>query len=201
MAERSAAAEQPELSKPGFEEEALPWLDAVYRFGLRLAAGDVDRANDLVQETFLRAYRHWETYTPGTGCRSWLFTICRNAFLRGEERRGRRPEVLDADLDYSVEAVASTNALEEIRASDPERSFFDSFVDEEVLNAVERLPQEFREAVVLSDLEGMSYNEIATVMDVPVGTVKSRLYRGRRLLGKALYDYAAEMGYLPGGGS
>ncbi len=201
MAERSAAAEQPELSKPGFEEEALPWLDAVYRFGLRLAAGDVDRANDLVQETFLRAYRHWETYTPGTGCRSWLFTICRNAFLRGEERRGRRPEVLDADLDYSVEAVASTNALEEIRASDPERSFFDSFVDEEVLNAVERLPQEFREAVVLSDLEGMSYNEIATVMDVSVGTVKSRLYRGRRLLGKALYDYAAEMGYLPGGGS
>lgn len=187
------------LSKPGFEEEALPWLDAVYRFSLRLCAGNEDRANDLVQETFLRAYRHWDTYTPGTGCRSWLFTICRNAFLRGEERHGRRPEVLDADLDFNAEAVASSTALDEIRERDPEQTFFESFVDEEVLAAVERLPREFREAVVLSDLEGLSYGEIADVMQVPIGTVKSRLYRGRRLLGRALYDYASDMGYVRGG--
>jgi len=202
MVDSSAApAGEPALSKPGFEEEALPWLDAVYRFSLRLCAGDRDRANDLVQETFLRAYRHWDTFTRGTSARSWLFTICRNAFLRGEERRGRRPEVLDSELDFNVEAVASANDLDGIRSNDPEQSFFDSFVDEEVLLAVERLPGDFREAVVLSDLEGLSYNEIADVMQVPIGTVKSRLYRGRRLLGRALHDYATEMGYIRGGGA
>lgn len=193
---KQSEVDEGSLSKPGFEEEALPWLDAVYRFSMRLTAGDTDRTNDLVQETFLRAYRHWDTYTRGTSCRSWLFTICRNAFLRGEERRGRRPEVLDSDLDFNAEAIASASALDEIRAPDPEQSFFDSFVDDEVLDAVNRLPEEFREAVVLSDFEGMSYNEIAEVMRVPVGTVKSRLYRGRRLLGKSLHDYAVEMGYI-----
>lgn len=197
MAERPAA-EGAEL-KPGFEEEALPWLDAVYRFALRLNAGDVDRAADLVQETYLRAYRHWETYTRGTSCRSWLFTIARNTFLRGEERLGRRPEIADADLDVDIEAVAGAEMLAGMRAADPERAFFDSFVDEEVLAAVERLPSEFREAVVLSDLEGLGYGEIAGILDVPMGTVKSRLYRGRRLLAKALRDYAVEMGWLRSG--
>jgi RNA polymerase sigma-70 factor, ECF subfamily len=185
------------LSKPGFEEEALPWLDAVYRFALRLT-GDADRARDLVQETFLRAYRHWDTYTRGTSARSWLFTICRNVFLRSEERRGRQPELLETDLDFNVEAVASARALDELRELDPERRFFDSFVDEEVVRAVERLPHEFRETVVLSDFENMSYNEIADIAGIPVGTVKSRLYRGRRLLAGMLRDYAIEMGYTRG---
>lgn len=189
------------LSKPGFEEEALPWLDAVYRFALRLTAGDADRSADLVQETYLRAYRHWETYTRGTSARSWLFTICRNVFLRTEEQRGRRPEVLDADLDFSTEAIASVRAIGELWEMDPEHRFFNSFVDDEVVRAVERLPAEFREAVVLSDFENLSYAEIAEVAGVPIGTVKSRLYRGRRLLAGALRDYAVEMGYARGGGS
>jgi RNA polymerase sigma-70 factor (ECF subfamily) len=190
------AADAVRLARPGFAEEALPWMDAVYRFSLRLTAGDRHKAEDLTQETFLRAYRHWETYTPGTSCRSWLFTICRNAFLRGEERRGRRREVLDSELDVDVEAISSVQAFAEIRTADPERAFFDSFVDEEVMAAVSRLPDEFREAVVLSDLEGLGYHEIAAVLDVPLGTVKSRLYRGRRLLAQALRDYAVDMGYL-----
>jgi RNA polymerase sigma-70 factor (ECF subfamily) len=190
------AADGVRLSRPGFAEEALPWMDAVYRFSLRLTAGDRHKAEDLTQETFLRAYRHWHTYTPGTSCRSWLFTICRNAFLRGEERRGRRREVLDSELDVDVEAISSVEAFAEIQTADPERAFFDSFVDEEVMAAVSRLPDEFREAVVLSDLEGLGYHEIAAVLDVPLGTVKSRLYRGRRLLAQALRDYAVDMGYL-----
>ncbi|MGH7555204.1 MAG: sigma-70 family RNA polymerase sigma factor [Longimicrobiales bacterium] len=194
----AAAAGEPRLKKPGFEEEALPWLEAVYRFSLRLTGGNDDAAQDLTQETFLRAYRHWETYTPGTSARSWLFTICRNAFLRGQEQRARRRESLESELDFKTEAFASALALDDIRAQDPERDFFDSFIDEEVMAAVSRLPEDFREAVVLSDLEGLSYNEIAEVMDIPIGTVKSRLYRGRRLLAKALHDYALEMGYIRG---
>ena len=200
MSESQLATDGEErLAKPGFVEEALPWLDAVYRFALRLTGGREDAAEDLVQETFLRAYRHWDTYTPGTSCRSWLFTICRNAFLRGEERRVRRHEVLDSELDFNVEAFSSAIELDEIREADPEQAFFDSFVDDEVTAADERLPDEFREAVILSDIEGLSYQEVADVLAVPIGTVKSRLYRGRRLLGRALRDYALDMGYIRGG--
>jgi RNA polymerase sigma-70 factor (ECF subfamily) len=198
MAEPDVAEEQGRLSKPGFTEEALPWIDAVYRFGLRLTGGSEDQAEDLVQETYLRAYRHWDTYMPGTSCRSWLFTICRNAFLRSEERRGRRNEVLDSEMDHTSEAIAATVELDVIREADPERAFFDSFIDEEITAAIAHLPDEFREALILSDLEGLSYQEVADVLGIPIGTVKSRLYRGRRLLGRALYDYAHEMGYVRG---
>jgi len=186
------------LGRSGFEEEALPWLDAVYRFSLRLTGNEAE-ADDLAQETFLRAYRHWSTYTRGTSCRSWLFTICRNAFLRGRERRDRRMESFESELEVAVEAIASAKVLAEIQSEDPERSFFDSFIDSEIDAAITRLPDEFRQAVVLSDLEGLGYNEIAEVMDIPVGTVKSRLYRGRRLLATALREYATEMGYIRGG--
>lgn len=192
-----AVKEDPALGRPGFEDEALPWLDAVYRFSLRLTGNEAE-ADDLTQETYLRAYRHWDTYTRGTSCRSWLFTICRNAFLRGRERRDRRMESFESELDVAVEAIASAEVLAEIRNEDPERRFFDSFIDAEVDAAVTRLPDEFRQAVVLSDLEGLSYAEVAEVLEVPVGTVKSRLYRGRRLLAAALRDYATEMGYIRG---
>lgn len=198
LSELVGAAGDPPLRKPGFAEEALPWMDAVYRFSLRLTGGNEDQAQDLTQETYLRAYRHWNTYTPGTSCRSWLFTICRNAFLRGEERRVRRQESLESELDFKVEAVASAAALNEIRKDNPENRFFDSFIDEEVLAAVGRLPDEFREAIILSDMEGLSYNEVADVLGVPIGTVKSRLYRGRRQLARALHDYGLEMGYIRG---
>lgn len=184
------------VRKPGFAEEALPWLDAVYRFALRLTGGNASEAEDLTQEVFLRAYRHWDTYTRGTSARSWLFTITRNAFLRSRERQARRPESLESDLDFDVAAVTSTDVFGEAGVLDPERAFFDSFVDEEVIRAVEHLPADFREVVVLSDVEGLSYAEIADVIDAPLGTVKSRLYRGRRMLERTLYEYAVEMGYL-----
>jgi RNA polymerase sigma-70 factor (ECF subfamily) len=191
-----ASNDEPRLGKPGFAEEALPWLDAVYRFALRLTGGNRTEADDLTQETFLRAYRHWDTYERGTSARSWLFTIARNAFLRSRERQGRRPETLESELDYSVEALGAAEEYRQIAAADPERQFFDSFVDTEITRAIESLPEEFREAVVLSDVEGLNYAEIAEVLDVPLGTVKSRLYRGRRQLERKLYEYAVEMGYL-----
>jgi RNA polymerase sigma-70 factor (ECF subfamily) len=195
-ADRKAGAGPDTLRKSRFAEEAIPHLDAVFRYALRLAGGNPDEAEDLVQETFYLAYRSWDSYTPGTNCRAWLFTICRNRFLRGEERRGRRPEQPASEIDADVEALAATTAFTEIQAADPEKAFFNSFVDEEVMRAIDALPEAFREAVVLSDLEGLSYPELADVLGVPVGTVKSRLYRGRRLLQQALYAYALEMGYL-----
>lgn len=179
-----------------FEEEALPHLDAVYRFALRLS-GSPDAAQDLVQETFYRAYRAWDQYTPGTRCKSWLFTICRNAFLRTRERRRRRDEILletaeedPRDLSRENPVFAATQQV------DPEGDFFRNIVDEKVLEAIDDLPEEYRLAVVLSDLEGLPYNEIAELLDIPVGTVKSRLFRGRRRLQEELYDYAVTMGYI-----
>lgn len=180
-----------------FEEEALPHLDAVYRFALRLTGSDAD-AEDLVQETFLRAYRAWDQYTLGTKAKSWLFTICRNAFLRGRERDTRRDElVTEAAVTGSTSDRSGETPLFAGQADyDPEGDFFRSLVDEAVLEAVDELPAEFREAVILSDLQGLSYQDIAEVLDVALGTVKSRLFRGRRMLQQALYEYALESGFL-----
>jgi RNA polymerase sigma-70 factor (ECF subfamily) len=185
-----------DLARPGFTDEALPWLDAIYRFALRLTAGNRAEADDIVQETFLRAYRHWHTFQRGTSARAWLFTIARNVFLRLRERQARTPETVASELDFDPAAVSAGDVLHDVMELDPERRFFNSFIDEEVVSAVERLPQDFREVVVLSDVEGLNYAEIAEIVGVPLGTVKSRLYRGRRLLQRALLDYAVEMGYL-----
>jgi RNA polymerase sigma-70 factor (ECF subfamily) len=180
-----------------FHEEALPHMDAVFRFALRLS-GAQDQAEDLVQETFLRAYRAWDQYTPGTQCKSWLFTICRNVFLRQRERGQRHDEIVSENVDRSAGPFEVVNPVW-VKAveADPEGDFFTSIVDEEVLSRIQELPEDYRTAVILSDLEGFTYQEIADMTDVPVGTVKSRLFRGRRVLQKALYDYAVSMGYIP----
>lgn len=184
------------VQKPGFAEEALPWMDAVYWFALRLSRGREAEAEDLVQSTMLRAYRSWDTFTPGSNCKSWLFTICRNQHLRQEGKHGRRFEVSANQIDADVESLASPAVFSEVESADPERSFFDSLVDEKVRRTVEALEEPFREAVILSDIEGLSYPEISTLLGIPVGTVKSRLFRGRRLLQQSLYEYALEMGYV-----
>ena len=181
-----------------FEQEALPHLDAVYRFALRLTKSESE-AEDLVQETFLRAYRAWDQYTLGTKAKSWLFTICRNAFLRGRERDTRRDELVSeaATTESSSQTAANETPLFAGQADyDPEGDFFRGLVDDEVLAAIDELPEDFREVVVLSDLHGMTYQEVAEIVEVPLGTVKSRLFRGRKMLQEALYDYAIESGFL-----
>jgi RNA polymerase sigma-70 factor (ECF subfamily) len=186
------------LNHVDFHEEALPHMDAVFRFALRLSGAE-DRAEDLVQETFLRAFRSWDQYTPGTQCKSWLFTICRNVFLRNAERSQRHDEIVAENVDRSTPAFEVVNPLWAKSVEvDPEGDFFKSIVDEEVLRHLQELPEDYRAAVVLSDLEGFSYQEIAEIMEVPVGTVKSRLFRGRRILQKVLFDYAVSMGYITG---
>jgi len=195
------SADSPTASPPAadFQAEALPHLDAVYRFALRLT-GSPERAEDLVQETFLRAFRSWDQYTPGTQCKSWLFTICRNLFLRERERGRRHDELVSENaLAEGPGGPLANPVWLSLKETDPEGEFFDSIVDAEVLKAIDALPEEYRTAVVLSDLEGLPYQEIAEMMDVPVGTVKSRLFRGRRKLQKVLYRYAVEMGYIPAG--
>ena len=185
-------------ASPGFREEALPHLDAVYRFALRLS-GDPSEAEDLVQETFLRAYRSWDQFTAGTRAKSWLFTICRNVFLRQRDRTRRHDEIVrteTARVPGQTGGAAINPVWVSSLARDPEGRFFDSIVDDEILRAIDDLPEEYRTAVVLSDLEGLSYDEMAQLMEVPVGTVKSRLFRARRQLQEVLYEYAVEMGYI-----
>lgn len=172
-----------------FEREALPHLDTLYRVALRLG-GDPSRADDLVQETMLKAFRAWSQYRPGTNARAWLLTILRNTFINEYRKQKREPIPVDIDL---VEPYVARQAGPD---ADPEGTFFSRIVDARVLEAVDGLPPEFREALVLSDMEGLSYAEVADALEVPLGTVKSRLFRARRLLQKQLYDHAVEMGYI-----
>lgn len=182
-------APEPDDKRRAFEEEALPHLDTVFRVAVRLA-GDEDQAADLVQETMLKAFRSWHQYRPGTNVRAWLLTILRHTFIN--EYRKRRKVV--AELDVSE--VEAWTVFPEVQEVDPEGRFFDQIVDEEVLHAIDALPDEFRETLTLSDVQELTYAEIAEITEVPVGTVKSRLFRARQALQRQLYDYAVEMGYI-----
>ena len=172
-----------------FEREALPHLDTVYRVALHLA-GDRSEAEDLAQETVLKAFRAWQQYRPGTNAKAWLLTILRHTFINGYRRAKHRRETVD------VHEIEPFTVFREVQDVDPEGTFFARIVDDEVLRAIDALPPDFRETLVLSDVEGLSYAEIAEIVGVPVGTVKSRLFRARQLLQKRLYDYAVEMGYI-----
>ena len=179
-----------------FHGEAIPQMDAVYRFALRLT-GDPDSASDLTQDTFIRAYQNWDRYTPGTKAKSWLFTICRNLFLQRQERARRHDEIVTAMAEEDPRNISrESTVFLAVKDRDPEGAFWADVVDEEVQAAIDALPVEFRDAVVLSDLEGLSYAEIAEVMQVPVGTVKSRLFRGRRILQQQLFEYAVSEGIV-----
>ncbi len=177
--------------RASFEREALVHLDALYRVALRLT-GNASDADDLVQETMLKAYRAWDQYEKGTNAKGWLLTILRHAFINEYRRRTRHPETVDLD---TIEPFA---VFGEIQEEDPQGAFFDRIVDDEVLRAIDALPEAFRETLVLSDVEGMSYQEIGKILEIPVGTVKSRLFRARQLLQAKLYDYAVNMGYIKG---
>jgi len=187
--------DEPASSKEGFSEEALPWLDAVYRFALRLTSGDRDEAEDLVQETFLRAHRFWHQYERGTQVKSWLFTICRNAFLHRTDLARNRREQAASELNVRLDAIPEKPPIQ-AGTVDPERSFFQGLIDAEVVAAIDGLPPEFKDVLVLSDLGDLRYGEIAEVLNIPVGTVKSRLFRARSLLQGQLREFATRSGYL-----
>ena len=175
-----------------FEETALVHLDALYRSALRFTRNRAE-AEDVVQETFLKAFRSFHRFNPGTSCRAWLFTILRNTFLN--RVRDARWEVLEKDADAWEGAAESATADPSAGAS-PEEEFFQTVLHGDVDRALKALPLVFREAVVLVDLEGLSYKEVAQVLGCPIGTVMSRLARGRSLLRRALRAFAREHGYI-----
>lgn len=172
-----------------FEAEALPHLDAVYRYALSLA-GDATRAEDLTQDTMFKAFRAWDQFRPGSNARAWLLTILRNTFINEYRRRQHEGDAVD------VAAIEPYTVFGDVQDVDPEGRFFASIVDDEVLRAIRSLPVDFREVLLLSDVEGLPYGEIAEVVGVPIGTVKSRLSRARHALQRQLYTYAVEMGYI-----
>lgn len=182
-----------------FEHEALPHLDAVRRFAHRLCQSNSD-ADDLVQETFLRAYRAWDTYTPGTRARSWLFTICRNVFIRERQRELRRREVMlraagGTHAEGRGGSTAERTLLVAAPPQDPEQRLATNIVRQRVLQEIDRIPRRFRDAVLLCDVQELPYADATERLSVPLGTLKSRLFRGRRILRGALADYARERGY------
>jgi RNA polymerase sigma-70 factor (ECF subfamily) len=179
--------------RQAFEHEALPHMDALYRTALRMTKNQSD-AQDLVQDAFVRAYRNWDRFEPGSNCRAWLFKIMTNIFINEYRSKARTPvsvNVDDIDENFLYGQLADTGAEQ-----DPERELFAKILDDDVRKAIEELPDDFRLVVVLSFLDGFSYQEIADITDLQLGTVKSRLHRGRKLLQKRLFDYAVKNGYV-----
>lgn len=179
-----------------FATIALPLMPSVVRVAQALT-GDESDADDLVQETFLRAYRHWHTFERGSDCRSWLGTICRNAFYENR-RRERRSTPMD---DHELDSLASARSHNTARAVGVDDVFTRIDLGPAIAGAIARLEPHYRYAVLLIDVDGRTYEEVADLLDVPIGTVRSRLYRGRRQLQESLIAYAIDAGFGSGGAS
>ena len=182
-----------------FQRDALPLLDSLYGAALRMTRNPAD-AEDLVQETMLRAYRSFDRFEPGTNLKAWLFRILTNAYINAYRKKQREPQKVSQDQIEDFDLYQELKDHDPDLARTPENIVLDSLVDSDILEAIEDLPEQFRLAVVLSDIEGFSYAEMAQIMDVPMGTVMSRLHRGRRALQKRLWDLARERGIVKSAG-
>ncbi len=177
-----------------FADEAMQYAPQLYSGAMRMTRNAAD-AEDLVQETYLRGFRSFHTFQEGTNLRAWLFRIMTNAYInkyRAKQRRPQEAELGDLEDLYLYRRLGS---METAAASmSAEEQFLDLFTDEEVKEALENLPENFRLPVLLADVEGFAYKEIAEMLDIPIGTVMSRLHRGRKAMQKALYDFATARG-------
>jgi RNA polymerase sigma-70 factor (ECF subfamily) len=174
-----------------FEETALRYLSSMYGAALRLTRNPAD-AEDLIQETYLRAYQAFHQFEEGTNLKAWLYRILTNAYISGYRKAKREPQTVSSDdsEDFSLyERLADAGAT-------PEAAVLDRIPEEEVRRALESLPDQFRVAVLLADVEGFSYKEIAEITDVSVGTVMSRLHRGRKALQRELWEFARTHGLV-----
>jgi RNA polymerase sigma-70 factor (ECF subfamily) len=181
-----------------FERQALVHVDALYGAAYRLTRNARD-AEDLVQDSLLRAYKFWDSFQQDSNCKAWLLRIVTNTFINEYQRRKRSREVLDA---ATAEQDATDGVLVHTSAGDkqsPDQALLSASISDDVQRALEQLPDDFRTAVILCDMQGLSYKEIADIMETPVGTVMSRLFRGRKLLAAALREFAVAEGYVKTG--
>ncbi|MCH9031782.1 MAG: sigma-70 family RNA polymerase sigma factor [candidate division Zixibacteria bacterium] len=176
-----------------FETEAVIHTNALYRTALRMTRNE-DDASDLVQEALVKAYRFWDKYEEGSNARAWLFKIMTNIFINNYRSKSRAPQTVayeEIDDNFLFGQLATIDP-----SDNPERNFFAKVFDDDVKKAIEELPPDFRIVVILSFLEGFSYQEIADIAGLNIGTVKSRLHRGRKILQKSLWDYALRNGFI-----
>lgn len=174
-----------------FNEEILPHLDALYNFGLRLTT-DPNDAEDLVQDTIVKAYRFFSSYEKGTNAKAWLFRILKNSYINNYRRKSKKPQEIDYD---EVASFYESIRAERTNSSDLEDKMFRELIDDDLSNALDSIPEDFRTVVLLCDVEDFTYEEIANMLDVPIGTIRSRLHRGRNLLKAQLMEYATNRGY------
>jgi len=178
-----------------FEAELMPVIAPLYNFAYRLTL-DEDDANDLVQETYLKAYRFFEYFEPGTNAKAWLFRILKNTFINDFRKKSKQP----AKVDYSeIEGYYNTEDIEGDEGgsttTDMRSQTVQDLIGDEVASALNSLPVDFRTVIILCDLEGFTYEEMAKILDIPIGTVRSRLHRARNFLKEKLSRYAKTMGY------
>jgi len=174
-----------------FNEEIIPHLDALYNFGLRLTS-DPNDAEDLVQDTIVKAYRFFDSYEKGTNAKAWLFRILKNSYINNYRKKSKKPQEVDYD---EVASFYESIRAERTETSDMEDKMFRELIDDDISNALDEIPEDFRTVVLLCDVEDFTYEEIANMLDVPIGTIRSRLHRGRNLLKAQLMDYASKKGY------
>lgn len=174
-----------------FEEEFLPHADALYTFAYHLTYNE-DDANDLVQETYLKAYRFIDKYDRGTNAKAWLFKILKNAFINEYRKKTKQPTKVDYEevVNFHEEEESSYSSYLDLR-----QEIFQSLIGDEVTTAINSLPVDFRTVILLCDVEGFKYDEIAKIVNIPIGTVRSRLHRARNMLKEQLQEYARKLGY------
>ena len=190
---QAAHADDPGL-RARFERDVLPLLPSLYGAALRMTRDPTD-AEDLVQDTYLRAFRGFASFQEGTNLKAWLYRILTNSFINTYRKNQRQPQTVegpdDVDEWYLFDRLGARNVV-----ASAEEEVLDGLPDDEVKQALESLPENFRLPVLLADVEGFSYKEIAEIMGTPIGTVMSRLHRGRKALEKALWDTAEERGLV-----
>ena len=192
MTQRQAA----EPNAWDFEAAAVPFVDALYNTALRMTRNPQD-AEDLVQETYLKAYKYYDKFTEGTNFKAWLFRILKNTFINSYRKRQQEPP--QNAFDQIEDSFESQVSSESGSIPNPEEDALENVLDEDVQRALDALPDEYRMVVILADLEDFSYQEIAEILEIPVGTVMSRLYRARRRLESEMLRYAQEHGYIRSG--
>ena len=182
-----------------FERDAMQYARQLYSAAMRMTRNPAD-AEDLVQETFLKAYRAYHTFEEGTNLKAWLYRILTNTYINKYRKDSRRPSEVDLgsveDL-YLYRNIGSEESAEAARTT--EDRVLDGLVESDIKKAVEDLPENFRLPVLLADLEGFSYKEISDILEIPIGTVMSRLHRGRKAMQKSLWEYAVKRGLVPEG--